>query len=85
MKQVKMWRDLEQLLDCKKQCFQRAQIQASTGQVVEEGAEDWLVLWPGGGGGGGGGGGAGGGGRGGGRGLVGAVTEGCPVVALDHQ
>ena len=44
MKQVKMWRDLEQLLDCKKQCFQRAQIQASTGQVVEEGAEDWLVL-----------------------------------------
>ncbi|KAK0151745.1 Intraflagellar transport protein 81 [Merluccius polli] len=44
MKQVKMWRDLEQLMDCKKQCFQRAQIQASTGQVVEEGAEDWLVL-----------------------------------------
>ncbi|KAG7263000.1 hypothetical protein CRUP_016517 [Coryphaenoides rupestris] len=44
MKQVKMWRDLQQLMDCKKACFQRAQVQASSGQVVEEGAEDWLVL-----------------------------------------
>ncbi|KAJ3604380.1 hypothetical protein NHX12_029121 [Muraenolepis orangiensis] len=44
MKQVKMWRDLEQLMDCKKQCFQRAQNQASRGPAVEEGPEDWLVL-----------------------------------------
>lgn len=44
MKQVKMWRDLEQLMECKRQCFQRAQSQASIGQVIQEGGEDRLVL-----------------------------------------
>ncbi|XP_062310689.1 intraflagellar transport protein 81 homolog [Osmerus eperlanus] len=44
MKQVKMWRDLEQLVDCKRQCFLRAQSQASIGQVIQEGGEDRLVL-----------------------------------------
>ncbi|XP_038857643.1 intraflagellar transport protein 81 homolog [Salvelinus namaycush] len=44
MKQVKMWRDLEQLLECKRQCFLRAQSQASIGQVIQEGGEDRLVL-----------------------------------------
>ncbi|XP_062400081.1 intraflagellar transport protein 81 homolog [Sardina pilchardus] len=44
MKQVKMWRDLEQLLECKRHCFLRAQSQASIGQVIQEGGEDRLVL-----------------------------------------
>nr|XP_046203571.1 intraflagellar transport protein 81 homolog [Oncorhynchus gorbuscha] len=44
MKQVKMWRDLEQLIECKRQCFLRAQSQASIGQVIQEGGEDRLVL-----------------------------------------
>lgn len=44
MEQVKMWRDLEQLMECKKQCFIRAQSQASIGQVIQEGGEDRLVL-----------------------------------------
>ncbi|MBN3309343.1 intraflagellar transport protein 81 homolog [Amia ocellicauda] len=44
MKQVKMWRDLEQLLECKKQCHLRAQSQASIGHVIQEGGEDRLVL-----------------------------------------
>ncbi|XP_014027175.1 intraflagellar transport protein 81 homolog [Salmo salar] len=44
MKQVKMWRDLEQLMECKRQCFLRAQSQASIGQVIQEGGEDRLVL-----------------------------------------
>ncbi|KAG5840733.1 hypothetical protein ANANG_G00191810 [Anguilla anguilla] len=44
MKQVKMWRDLEQLMECKRQCFMRAQSQASIGQVIQEGGEDRLVL-----------------------------------------
>ncbi|XP_046904575.1 intraflagellar transport protein 81 homolog [Hypomesus transpacificus] len=44
MKQVKMWRDLEQLMECKRQCFFRAQSQASIGQVIQEGGEDRLVL-----------------------------------------
>ncbi|XP_036382860.1 intraflagellar transport protein 81 homolog [Megalops cyprinoides] len=44
MKQVKMWRDLEQLVECKRQCFMRAQSQASIGQVIQEGGEDRLVL-----------------------------------------
>lgn len=44
MEQMKMWRDLEQLMECKKQCFVRAQSQASIGQVIQEGGEDRLVL-----------------------------------------
>lgn len=44
MEQVKMWRDLEQLMECKRQCFIRAQSQASIGQVIQEGGEDRLVL-----------------------------------------
>ncbi|XP_036954242.1 intraflagellar transport protein 81 homolog [Acanthopagrus latus] len=44
MEQMKMWRDLEQLMECKRQCFIRAQNQASIGQVIQEGGEDRLVL-----------------------------------------
>ncbi|KAM4617060.1 intraflagellar transport protein 81 homolog [Polymixia lowei] len=44
MKQMKMWRDLEQVMECKRQCFIRAQSQASIGQVIQEGGEDRLVL-----------------------------------------
>lgn len=45
MEQMKMWRDLQQLLECKKQCLIRAQSRASIGQVIQEGGEDRLVLW----------------------------------------
>ncbi|XP_078523625.1 intraflagellar transport protein 81 homolog isoform X2 [Lissotriton helveticus] len=44
MKQAKMWRDFEQLMACKKQCFLKQQIQNSVGQVIQEGGEDRLVL-----------------------------------------
>ncbi|KAM9811131.1 intraflagellar transport protein 81 homolog [Neosynchiropus ocellatus] len=44
MEQMKLWRDLEQLMECKKQCFIRAQSEASIGQVIQEGGEDRLVL-----------------------------------------
>uniref|UniRef100_A0A3Q2U373 Intraflagellar transport protein 81 homolog n=1 Tax=Fundulus heteroclitus TaxID=8078 RepID=A0A3Q2U373_FUNHE len=44
MEQMKMWRDLEQLMECKKQCFIRAQSQVSIGQIIQEGGEDRLVL-----------------------------------------
>ncbi|XP_060928003.1 intraflagellar transport protein 81 homolog isoform X2 [Limanda limanda] len=44
MEQMKLWRDLEQLMECKRQCFIRAQSQASIGQVIQEGGEDRLVL-----------------------------------------
>uniref|UniRef100_H3BA04 Intraflagellar transport protein 81 homolog n=1 Tax=Latimeria chalumnae TaxID=7897 RepID=H3BA04_LATCH len=44
MKQVKMWRDLEQLMECKKQCFLKQQNQNSVGQVIQEGGEDRLIL-----------------------------------------
>lgn len=44
MEQMKMWCDLEQLLECKKQCLIRAQRRASIGQVIQEGGEDRLVL-----------------------------------------
>ncbi|XP_069789418.1 intraflagellar transport protein 81 homolog isoform X1 [Narcine bancroftii] len=37
MKQVKMWRDFEQLMECKKQCFLKQQNQNSVGQVIQEG------------------------------------------------
>ncbi|XP_011887831.1 PREDICTED: intraflagellar transport protein 81 homolog isoform X4 [Cercocebus atys] len=35
MKQAKMWRDLQQLMECKKQCFLKQQSQTSIGQVTE--------------------------------------------------
>ncbi|XP_035870563.1 intraflagellar transport protein 81 homolog isoform X2 [Phyllostomus discolor] len=44
MKQVKMWRDFEQLMECKKQCFLKQQSQTAIGQVTQEGGEDRLVL-----------------------------------------
>uniref|UniRef100_A0A4W3HE11 Intraflagellar transport protein 81 homolog n=1 Tax=Callorhinchus milii TaxID=7868 RepID=A0A4W3HE11_CALMI len=44
MKQVKMWREFEQLMECKKQCFQKLQNQTSIGHVIQEGGEDRLVL-----------------------------------------
>nr|XP_031525961.1 intraflagellar transport protein 81 homolog isoform X2 [Vicugna pacos] len=44
MKQVKMWRDFEQLMECKKQCFLKQQSQNSIGQVIQEGGEDRLIL-----------------------------------------
>ncbi|KAM4576996.1 intraflagellar transport protein 81 homolog [Odontesthes bonariensis] len=44
MEQMKMWRDLEQLMECKKQCFIKAQNQVSIGQIIQEGGEDRLVL-----------------------------------------
>ncbi|XP_034027169.1 intraflagellar transport protein 81 homolog [Thalassophryne amazonica] len=44
MEQMKMWRDLEQLIECKQQCFIRAQSQASVGQVIQEGGGARLVL-----------------------------------------
>nr|XP_012788755.1 unnamed protein product [Sorex araneus] len=34
MKQVKMWRDFEQLMECKKQCFLKQQNQAAIGQFA---------------------------------------------------
>ncbi|KAM9858989.1 intraflagellar transport protein 81 homolog [Aulostomus maculatus] len=44
MEQMKMWRDLEQLMECKQQCFIRAQSEASIGQVIQDGGKDMLVL-----------------------------------------
>uniref|UniRef100_A0A3B3ZJ20 Intraflagellar transport protein 81 homolog n=1 Tax=Periophthalmus magnuspinnatus TaxID=409849 RepID=A0A3B3ZJ20_9GOBI len=44
MEQMKMWKDLELLIACKKQCFIKAQNQASIGKVIQEGGEDRLVL-----------------------------------------
>ncbi|KAM9391908.1 intraflagellar transport protein 81 homolog [Pholidichthys leucotaenia] len=44
MEQMKMWRDLEQLMECKRQCFIKAQNQASIGQIIQEEGEDRLVL-----------------------------------------
>ncbi|XP_017571611.1 intraflagellar transport protein 81 homolog [Pygocentrus nattereri] len=44
MRQVRMWKDLEQLLECKKQCYLRAQSQTSIGQVIQDSGEDRLVL-----------------------------------------
>ncbi|XP_034397494.1 intraflagellar transport protein 81 homolog isoform X2 [Cyclopterus lumpus] len=43
MEQMKMWRDLEQLMECKKQCFIKAQSQC-VGQVIQEGEGHRLVL-----------------------------------------
>ncbi|CAL1616469.1 unnamed protein product [Knipowitschia caucasica] len=45
MEQMKMWKDLDLLIECKKQCFVKAQNQASIGKVIqEEGGGDRLVL-----------------------------------------
>lgn len=44
MKQVHMWKDLEQLIECKKQCYVRAQSQASIGQIIQESGKDHLIL-----------------------------------------
>ncbi|XP_006135229.1 intraflagellar transport protein 81 homolog [Pelodiscus sinensis] len=44
MKQAKMWRDFEQLMACKRECFLKQQNQASVGQIIQEGGEDRLVL-----------------------------------------
>ncbi|XP_007433333.1 intraflagellar transport protein 81 homolog isoform X1 [Python bivittatus] len=44
LKQVKMWRDLQLLMECKKDCFLKQQNQTSVGQVIQEGGEDRLVL-----------------------------------------
>uniref|UniRef100_A0A1A8R7I7 Intraflagellar transport protein 81 homolog n=2 Tax=Nothobranchius TaxID=28779 RepID=A0A1A8R7I7_9TELE len=44
MEQVEMWRDLQQLMECKRRCFIKAQNQVSIGQVIQEGGEDRLVL-----------------------------------------
>nr|XP_060641470.1 intraflagellar transport protein 81 homolog [Anolis sagrei ordinatus] len=44
LKQVKMWRDFQSLMECKKECFLKQQDQAGIGQVIQEGGEDRLVL-----------------------------------------
>ncbi|XP_041856508.1 intraflagellar transport protein 81 homolog [Melanotaenia boesemani] len=44
MEQMKMWRDLEELMECKKKCFIKAQNKVSIGQIIQEGGEDRLVL-----------------------------------------
>ncbi|XP_012586672.1 PREDICTED: intraflagellar transport protein 81 homolog isoform X2 [Condylura cristata] len=44
MKQVKMWRDFEQLMACKRECFLQQRGQTPAGQVIQEGGEDRLVL-----------------------------------------
>lgn len=45
MKQMKMWQDFEQLMECKRECFLKQQNQAAIGQVIQEGGKDRLVLW----------------------------------------
>ncbi|XP_013927161.1 PREDICTED: intraflagellar transport protein 81 homolog [Thamnophis sirtalis] len=44
LKQVKMWRDLQLLMECKRECFLKQQNPASVGQVIQEDGEDRLVL-----------------------------------------
>ncbi|KAI7797999.1 Intraflagellar transport 81-like protein, partial [Triplophysa rosa] len=44
MKQMKMWKDLEKLLECKKQCYLKAQSQAPIGHVIQDVGKDMLVL-----------------------------------------
>ncbi|NXM67517.1 IFT81 protein, partial [Serilophus lunatus] len=44
MKQMKMWQDFEQLMECKRECFQKQQNQAAIGQVIQEGGKERLVL-----------------------------------------
>ncbi|XP_055024041.1 intraflagellar transport protein 81 homolog [Misgurnus anguillicaudatus] len=43
-KQMKMWKDLEKLLECKKQCYLKAQSQAPIGHVIQDVGKDMLVL-----------------------------------------
>ncbi|XP_043924583.1 intraflagellar transport protein 81 homolog [Protopterus annectens] len=40
MKQAMMWRDLEQLMECKKQCFIKQQNQNLSGQIISGGGEN---------------------------------------------
>uniref|UniRef100_A0A673MDU7 Intraflagellar transport protein 81 homolog n=1 Tax=Sinocyclocheilus rhinocerous TaxID=307959 RepID=A0A673MDU7_9TELE len=44
MRQMKMWKDLETLLECKKQCYLKAQSQAPIGHVIQYVGKDMLVL-----------------------------------------
>ncbi|KTF82328.1 hypothetical protein cypCar_00032096 [Cyprinus carpio] len=44
MRQMKMWKDLEMLLECKKQCYLKAQSQAPIGHVIQDVGKDMLVL-----------------------------------------
>ncbi|NXU50796.1 IFT81 protein, partial [Turnix velox] len=44
MKQIKMWQDFEQLMECKRECFLKQQNQTAIGQVIQEGGKDRLVL-----------------------------------------
>ncbi|KAK2522791.1 Ift81 [Columba guinea] len=43
-KQMKMWQDFEQLMECKRECFLKQQNQTAIGQVIQEGGKDRLVL-----------------------------------------
>ncbi|XP_030593276.1 intraflagellar transport protein 81 homolog [Archocentrus centrarchus] len=44
MEQVKMWHDLEQLMECKRQCFIKEKNQESVGQIIQGEGGDRLVL-----------------------------------------
>ncbi|KAM9328911.1 intraflagellar transport protein 81 homolog [Gastrophryne carolinensis] len=44
MKQVKMWKDFEQLMECKKMCFLKQQNRVTSERVIQEGGEDRLIL-----------------------------------------
>ncbi|KAA0714307.1 Intraflagellar transport protein 81 -like protein [Triplophysa tibetana] len=44
MKQMKMWKDLEKLLECKKQCYLKAQNQTPIGHIIQDVGKDMLVL-----------------------------------------
>lgn len=44
MKQIKMWQDFEQLMECKRECFLKQQNQTAIGQVIQEAGKDRLVL-----------------------------------------
>ncbi|XP_070538822.1 intraflagellar transport protein 81 homolog [Ptychodera flava] len=45
MRQMKMWKDFEMLMDCKRQCLQKEQNQPDSGTVIrDDGGEDRLVL-----------------------------------------
>ncbi|XP_056360291.1 intraflagellar transport protein 81 homolog isoform X2 [Oenanthe melanoleuca] len=44
MKQMKMWQDFEQLMECKRECFLKQQNQSTIGQIIQEGGKDRLVL-----------------------------------------
>ncbi|XP_059379171.1 intraflagellar transport protein 81 homolog isoform X1 [Carassius carassius] len=44
MRQMKMWKDLQTLLECKKQCYLKAQSQAPIGHIIQDVGKDMLVL-----------------------------------------